>query len=49
MVINLGAGLDSRPYRMALPPSLLWVEVDYSHMIGFKNEKLAKEKPVSSS
>jgi O-methyltransferase involved in polyketide biosynthesis len=28
MVINLAAGLDSRPYRMPLPASLRWVEVD---------------------
>jgi methyltransferase (TIGR00027 family) len=28
MVVNLAAGLDSRPYRMPLPASLQWVEVD---------------------
>src|SRR5438128_12681427 len=28
LVVNLAAGLDTRPYRMALPPSLRWVEVD---------------------
>src|SRR5262245_5960497 len=28
-VVNLGAGLDTRPYRMQLPASLEWVEVDY--------------------
>ena len=28
MVINLAAGLDSRPYRMELPNTLRWVEVD---------------------
>ena len=28
MVINLAAGLDARPYRMALPASLEWIEVD---------------------
>src|SRR5271170_606611 len=28
MVVNLGAGLDTRPYRMDLPASLKWVEVD---------------------
>src|SRR5258708_39172821 len=27
MVINLAAGLDTRPYRMQLPPSLQWIEV----------------------
>jgi O-methyltransferase involved in polyketide biosynthesis len=29
-VINLGAGLDTRPYRMNLPETFEWVEVDYS-------------------
>src|SRR5256885_6123414 len=28
MVVNLAAGLDARPYRMALPASLQWIEVD---------------------
>jgi methyltransferase (TIGR00027 family) len=28
MVLNLAAGLDARPYRMDLPSSLQWVEVD---------------------
>lgn len=45
LVINLGAGLDTRPYRMELPASLRWVEVDFPHMIQLKNEKLAAEKP----
>jgi methyltransferase (TIGR00027 family) len=44
-VINLGAGLDTRPYRMGLPSSLRWIEVDFPSMIAYKNEKLAGEKP----
>jgi methyltransferase (TIGR00027 family) len=28
-VLSLGAGLDARPYRMELPPSLHWIEADY--------------------
>jgi methyltransferase (TIGR00027 family) len=44
-VVNLGAGLDTRPYRMDLPASLRWVEVDYPHLIEFKNARLADEKP----
>jgi len=27
MVINLAAGLDTRPYRMALPASLKWMRL----------------------
>jgi methyltransferase (TIGR00027 family) len=45
-VLNLGAGLDTRPYRMNLPSSLRWVEVDFPHMMELKNQKLQKEKPV---
>lgn len=44
-ILNLGAGLDTRPYRMALPPGLRWVEVDYSHVIALKEECLAGEAP----
>jgi Leucine carboxyl methyltransferase len=27
-VLNLAAGLDTRPYRLDLPPDLTWVEAD---------------------
>ncbi len=46
MVINLAAGLDSRPYRMQLPASLRWVEVDLPDMLSYKQEVLAAECPV---
>jgi methyltransferase (TIGR00027 family) len=45
-VINLGAGLDTRPYRMPLPSTLKWIEVDFPHLIEYKNEILKNEKPV---
>jgi methyltransferase (TIGR00027 family) len=45
-VINLGAGLDTRPYRMPLPVNLRWVEVDFPHMIEYKNQQLANEIPA---
>jgi methyltransferase (TIGR00027 family) len=44
-ILNLGAGLDTRPYRMALPKSLRWVEVDYPHVIELKEARLADEEP----
>ena len=40
-VFSLGAGLDTRPYRLALPPALRWIEVDLPDMIAYKTEKLA--------
>lgn len=45
-VINLGAGLDARPYRMSLPANFNWVEVDYPHMIEHKEKILSGEKPL---
>ncbi|HEX7615076.1 MAG TPA: class I SAM-dependent methyltransferase [Thermoanaerobaculia bacterium] len=48
LVVNLAAGLDARPYRMALPPALKWVEVDLPDMMTDKAEILAGEKPVCS-
>ena len=46
LVVNLAAGLDARPYRMTLPPSLRWVEVDLPEILDYKEEVLAAEKPV---
>ncbi len=46
MVINLAAGLDARPYRMALPASLRWVEVDLPDLLDYKEEILRDEKPA---
>jgi methyltransferase (TIGR00027 family) len=44
-ILNLGAGLDTRPYRMELPESLRWIEVDYPHVIGLKEIRLSGETP----
>ena len=45
MIINLAAGLDARAYRMQLPKTLLWIDVDLPRMINYKNEILKDEKP----
>jgi methyltransferase (TIGR00027 family) len=44
-ILNLGAGLDTRPYRMEFSHSLQWIEADYPALIDFKQEKLKKETP----
>ena len=44
-VLNLGAGLDTRPYRMELPGTLTWIEVDYPAIVAFKERELASEHP----
>jgi methyltransferase (TIGR00027 family) len=46
LVINLAAGLDSRPYRMQLSSSLRWVEVDLPEILDYKEGILRDEKPV---
>ena len=44
-VINLAAGLDTRPYRLALPNSLQWIEADLPALIEEKEQLLAGAKP----
>ena len=46
LVLNLAAGLDARPYRMKLPASLQWIEVDLPGILAYKEEILAGEKPA---
>lgn len=43
-VVNLAAGLDTRPYRLALPGHLRWVEVDLPELISYKDACLAEER-----
>jgi len=47
-VLNLGAGLDTRPYRLSLPSSLHWIEVDFPAILNYKEQKLKNERPVCS-
>jgi|KBSMisStandDraft_5_1062788.scaffolds.fasta_scaffold101308_2 methyltransferase (TIGR00027 family) len=46
MIVNLAAGLDTRPYRMDLPASLRWVEVDLPDILDYKEEVLGGATPV---
>jgi methyltransferase (TIGR00027 family) len=46
LVVNLAAGLDTRPYRMELPPSLRWIEVDLPEILDYKEQVLHGAKPV---
>ncbi|APE14682.1 class I SAM-dependent methyltransferase [Mycolicibacterium pallens] len=44
-VLNLAAGLDTRPYRLDLPSDLLWVEADLPDLVAEKEQLLAGETP----
>ncbi len=44
-VLNLAAGLDTRPYRLDLPPDFQWIEADLPQMLEQKAELLADQVP----
>jgi len=44
-VLNIGAGLDTRPYRLPLPSQLPWIEVDLPGIIEEKTDVLRDEQP----
>jgi methyltransferase (TIGR00027 family) len=46
MIVNLAAGLDARPYRMKLPRSLQWIEVDLPEILEYKEDILRDETPI---
>ena len=45
LVVNLAAGLDTRPYRLPLPPTLTWVEVDQPTLLAEKRALLESAAP----
>lgn len=45
-VLNLAAGMDARPYRLELPPSLRWIEVDLPPILQEKEQIVRDEKPA---
>jgi methyltransferase (TIGR00027 family) len=45
MVLNLASGLDTRPYRLALPRALRWVEADFPDLQDYKDAHLGGEQP----
>ncbi len=48
-MLNLAAGFDTRPYRLALPSALLWIEGDRGPLIEEKEELLRNEVPAAGS
>jgi methyltransferase (TIGR00027 family) len=46
VVLNLAAGLDARPWRMRLPPTLRWIDVDLPGILDHKTEIMKNEQPV---
>ncbi|GAC1651299.1 MAG: class I SAM-dependent methyltransferase [Gemmatimonadaceae bacterium] len=46
VVLNLAAGLDTRPWRLALPKALRWVDVDLPEMLEYKTNMLRGQVPI---
>jgi len=44
LIVNLAAGLDARPWRMELPASLHWVDVDLPGILDYKLGLIGNEK-----
>jgi methyltransferase (TIGR00027 family) len=45
VVLSVGAGLDTRPWRLELPPDLRWIEADFPEMLSYKTRAMAAEEP----
>ncbi len=45
LVVNLAAGLDTRPYRLAFPAGVTWVEVDQAALLEEKTALLTDAEP----
>jgi len=44
-VVSVGCGLDTRPWRLELPPELRWIEVDFADMLDYKDALMSGERP----
>jgi methyltransferase (TIGR00027 family) len=44
-VINLAAGLDTRAWRLDLPASLQWFDLDLPAMSAYKRDQMARDTP----
>jgi methyltransferase (TIGR00027 family) len=44
-VLSVGAGLDTRPWRLDLPSELRWIEVDFPDMLDYKDAIMAAAAP----
>jgi methyltransferase (TIGR00027 family) len=46
LVLDLAAGLDTRPWRLPLPTALRWIDVDLPDLVNHKAGVLAGERPA---
>jgi methyltransferase (TIGR00027 family) len=44
-VLSVGCGLDTRPWRLDLPPDLRWIEIDFADVLDYKDGLMSGERP----
>ena len=44
-VLSVGCGLDTRPWRLDLPPDLRWIEADFADILDYKESVMSAETP----
>ena len=44
-VLNVGCGLDTRPWRLELSPDLRWMEIDFADVLDYKDQLMSGETP----
>jgi methyltransferase (TIGR00027 family) len=44
-IVSVGSGLDSRPWRLELPPGLRWIEADFPDILEYQDGVMAAEPP----
>lgn len=43
-VLSVGCGLDTRPWRLELPPRLRWIEIDFADILDYKERLMSGEE-----
>jgi methyltransferase (TIGR00027 family) len=44
-VLSVGCGLDTRPWRLRLPPTLRWIEIDFADVLDYKDRLMSGDTP----
>jgi len=45
-VLSVGCGLDTRPWRLNLPATLRWIEIDFADILDYKDRLMDGETPA---
>src|SRR3954451_21462908 len=45
IVLSVGCGLDTRPWRLDLEQNLRWIEVDFAGVLDYKDQLMSGELP----